>query len=55
MQFEAQFIQFLAREKFKSNDEEIAKTEAYVDQKEKSFYKSGIAKLKNRYIRCIDL
>ena len=43
------------RKKFKSNDEVIAETEAYFDEKEKSYYKSGIEKLENRYTRCIAL
>ena len=38
------------RKKFKSNDEVIAETEAYFDEKEKSYYKSVIEKLENRYI-----
>ena len=41
--------------KFKSNDEVIAETEAYFNEKEKSYYKSGIEKLENRYTRCIAL
>lgn len=45
----------LAGKKFKSNDEVIAETEAYFDEKEKSYYKSGIEKLENRYTRCIAL
>ena len=40
---------------FKSYDEVIAETEAYFDEKEKSYYKSGIEKLDNRYTRCIAL
>ena len=43
------------RKKFKSNDEVIAETEAYFDEKEKSYYKSDIEKLENRYTRCIAL
>ena len=39
----------------KSNDEVIAETETYFDEKEKSYYKSGIEKLENRYTRCIAL
>ena len=39
------------RKKFKSNDEVIAETEAYFDEKEKSYYNSGIEKLENRYTR----
>jgi len=45
----------LAGKKFKSNDEVISETEAYFDEKEKSYYKSGIEKLENRYTRCIAL
>ena len=45
----------LAGKKFKSNDEVIAETEANFDQKEKSYYKSGIEKLENRYTRFIAL
>ena len=44
-----------AGKKFKSNDEVIAETEAYFNEKEKSYYKSGIEKLENRYTRCIAL
>ena len=43
------------RKKFKSNDEVIAETEAYFDEKEKPYYKSGIEKFENRYTRCIAL
>ena len=43
------------RKKFKSNDEVIAETEAYFDEKEKSYYKRGIKKLENHYTRCIAL
>ena len=43
----------LAGKKFKSNDEVIAETEAYFDEKEKSYYERGIEKLENRYTRCI--
>ena len=39
----------------KSNGEVIGETEAYFDEKEKSYYKSGIEKLENRYTRCIAL
>ena len=39
----------------KSNDEVIAETEAYFDEKEKSYYKSGTQKLENLYTRCIAL
>ena len=41
------------RKEFESNDEVIAGTEAYFDEKEKSYYKSGIEKLENRYTRCV--
>ena len=41
------------RKKFMSNDEVIAETEAYFDEKEKK--KSSIEKLENRYTRCIAL
>ena len=37
------------------HDEVIAETEAYFDEKEKSYYKSGIEKLENRNTRCIAL
>ena len=43
------------RKKLKSNDEVIAETEAYFDEKEKSHYKSDIEKLENRYTSCIAL
>ena len=42
-----------ASKKLKSNDEVIA--EVYFDEKEKSYYKSGIEKLENRFTRCIAL
>jgi len=45
----------LAGKKFKSNDEVISETEAYFDEKEKSYFRGGIEKLENRFNRCIAL
>ena len=39
--------------KFQSNEEVIAKTEAYFEAKDKSFYKTGIEKLQTRWNDCI--
>ena len=46
---------YTPEKKLKSNDQVIAETEAYFDEKEKSYYKSSIEKLENRYTRCIAL
>jgi len=45
----------LAGKKFKSDDEVISETEAYFDEKEKSYFRGGIEKLENRFNRCIAL
>lgn len=45
----------LAGKKFKTDEEVIAETEAYFEEKPKEYYKDGIEKLKNRWERCIAL
>lgn len=45
----------LAGKKFKTNEEVIAETEAYFEDKPKEYYKNGIEKLEDRYTRCIAL
>ena len=40
---------------FGSNEEVIAKTEAYFKSKDESFYKKGIEKLEKRWNECIAL
>ena len=40
---------------FGSNEEVIAKTEAYFEARDKSFYKHGIQKLEKRWNDCIAL
>lgn len=51
----ADLKRMLAGQKFKTNDEVIAETEAYFEDKPKEYYKSGIEKLEDRYNRCIAL
>lgn len=43
----------LQRKKFDSNEEVIAETEAYFEDKDKSFYQRGIEKLEERWHQCI--
>ena len=45
----------LAGKKFNAQEEVIAKTEAYFQSKDQSYYKNGIEKLHDRYNRCIAL
>lgn len=45
----------LQGKKFCSDDEVIAETEAYFESKDKSFYKTGIEKLEDRWTQCITL
>jgi histone-lysine N-methyltransferase SETMAR len=51
----ADLKRMLAGKKFKTDEEVIAETEAYFEDKPKSYYKSGIEKLEDRYTRCIAL
>ena len=41
--------------KFDPNEEVIAKTEAYFESKDESFYKKSIEKLEKRWNECITL
>ena len=45
----------LQRKRFGSNEEVIAKTEAYFESKDESFYKKGIEKLEEHWNECITL
>jgi len=45
----------LGGKKFPTNEEVIAKTEAYFEAKDKSFYKSGIEMLERRWNDCVAL
>uniref|UniRef100_A0A6M2DT53 Putative histone-lysine n-methyltransferase setmar-like protein n=1 Tax=Xenopsylla cheopis TaxID=163159 RepID=A0A6M2DT53_XENCH len=51
----AHLKRMLAGKKFRTDEEVIAETEAYFEAKPKSYYKTGIEKLKDRYKRCIEL
>ena len=51
----ADLKRMLAGKKFSSDEEVIAETEAYFEDKEKLDYKNGIGKLNDRYNRCIAL
>jgi hypothetical protein len=51
----ADLKRMLAGKKFSTNQEEITKTEAFFEAMLKSYYKNGIEKLYDRYIRCIAL
>ncbi|XP_031630281.1 histone-lysine N-methyltransferase SETMAR-like [Contarinia nasturtii] len=51
----ADLKRMLAGKKFSTNEQVIAETEAYFEDKEKSYYKNGIEKLEDRYNRCIAL
>ena len=44
-----------AGKKFRTNEEVIAETEAYVEAKDKSLYKSGIEVLERRWNDCVAL
>ena len=45
----------LTGKKLSADEEVIAKTEAYFEAKDKSYYKNGIEKLYDPYNRCIAL
>lgn len=49
----ADLKRMLAGKKFKTDEEVIAETEAYFEAKPKSYFKSGIEKLENRWNQCI--
>ena len=51
----ADLKRMLTGKKFSSDEEVIAETEAYFEDKEKLDYKNGIGKLYDRYNRCIAL
>ncbi|VDM13837.1 unnamed protein product [Wuchereria bancrofti] len=51
----ADLKRMLAGKKFGIDEAVIAETEAYFEDKDKSYYKNGIAKLEDRYNRCIAL
>lgn len=51
----ADLKRMLAGKKFKTDDEVIAETEAYFEDKPKEYYRSGIENLENCYNRCIAL
>ncbi|KAF7269978.1 hypothetical protein GWI33_017063 [Rhynchophorus ferrugineus] len=45
----------LAGKKFSSNEDMIDESEAYLEAKDKSYYKNSIEKLEGRYSQCITL
>jgi len=45
----------LARQKFESNDDVIAATEAYFGDLQKSYFSDGLKKLEQRWVKCIEL
>jgi len=45
----------LQGKRFGSNEEVIAETEAYFEDKDKPFYKRGVGKLEKRWTDCIAL
>ena len=51
----ADLKRMLQGKRFGSNEEVIAKTEAYFDAKDRSFYKKGIEMLEKRWNECITL
>ena len=51
----ADLKKMLQEKRFVSNAEVIAKTEAYSESKDESFYKKGIEKLEKRWNECITL
>ncbi|GFW29689.1 hypothetical protein TNCV_3935561 [Trichonephila clavipes] len=51
----ARLKRMLAGQKFHADEEVIAETEAYLEAKDKSYYKNGIEKLYDRYNRRIAL
>jgi len=45
----------LAGQKFASNEEVVASTEAYFADLEKTYFSYGLKKLKHRWVKCIEL
>ena len=45
----------LAGQKFQSNEEVIAATEAYFADLEKTYFSEGLKKLEHRWVKCIEL
>jgi len=45
----------LAVQKFASNEEVIAPTEAYFEDLEKTYFSDGLKKLEHRWVKCIEL
>jgi len=45
----------LAEQKFASNEEVVAVTEAYFADLEKTYFSDGLKKLKHRWVKCIEL
>ncbi|XP_029167068.1 uncharacterized protein LOC114937661 [Nylanderia fulva] len=45
----------LAGQKFESNEEVIAATEAYFADLEKTYFSDGLKKLEHRWVKCIEL
>ena len=51
----ADLEKMLQGKKFGSNEEVVAETEAYFENKDEAFYKKGIDKLEKRWNECITL
>jgi len=45
----------LAGQKFASNEEDVAATEAYFADLEKTYFSDGLKKLEHRWVKCIEL
>ena len=45
----------LAGQKFESNEEVIAATEAYFADLQKTYFSGGLKKLEHRWVKCIEL
>jgi len=45
----------LAEQKFASNEEVVAATEAYFADLEKTYFSDGLKKLEHRWVKCIEL
>ena len=45
----------LAEQKFESNEEVIAATEAYFADLQKTYFSNGLKKLEHRWVKCIKL
>ena len=45
----------LAGQKFESNEEVIAATEAYFENLQKTYFLDGLKKLEHRWVKCIEL